>query len=81
MRATASRLALSGMDVVLGGGVMRGATDRLLGLIEGGLSDLDLTLLRTSAPPIVGAALLALDELDANDDARARARRELEAAF
>jgi len=81
VRATASRLALSGMDVVLGGGVMRGATERLLDLIRDGLADIDLTLVRTSAPPIVGAALLALDELDVTDDTRARARRELEAAF
>lgn len=81
VRATASRLALTGMDVVLGGGVMRGATERLLDLIRDGLADIDLTLVRTSAPPIVGAALLALDELDVTDDTRARARRELEAAF
>jgi hypothetical protein len=60
---------------------MRGATDRLLGLIRDGLAGLELTLVRTSAPPIVGAALLALDELDVTDDTRARARRELEEAF
>jgi N-acetylglucosamine kinase-like BadF-type ATPase len=81
VRATASRLALSGMDVVLGGGVMRGASERLLGLIRDGLADLDLTLVRASAPPIVGAALLALDELGATDEVRARARREIEEAF
>jgi N-acetylglucosamine kinase-like BadF-type ATPase len=82
VRATAARLAVDGdVDVVLGGGLMRGASDRLLGLIREGLHGIDLTLLRTSAPPIVGAALLALDELGANDDARSRARRELEAAF
>jgi N-acetylglucosamine kinase-like BadF-type ATPase len=81
VRAAATRLALTGMDVVLGGGVVRNATPRLLSLIEDGLNDLDLTIVRTSAPPIVGAALLALDELNANDDVRARARRELEAAF
>jgi len=60
---------------------MRGATPRLLRLIEEGLSDLELTLLRTSAPPIVGAVLLALDELDADENARTRARRELQAVF
>ena len=81
VRATATRLGGDGMDVVLGGGVMRNATERLLGLIENGLSDLDLTLVRTSAPPIVGAALLALDELNVSDDIRARARREIEEAF
>jgi hypothetical protein len=60
---------------------MRGANPRLLGLIERGLSDMKLTLLRTSAPPIVGAALLALDRLDVDDNARTRARRELEEVF
>jgi N-acetylglucosamine kinase-like BadF-type ATPase len=81
VRATASRLGLSGMDVVLGGGMMRGASDRLLGLIRDGLADLELTIVRASAPPIVGAALLALDELDVTDEVRARARREIEEAF
>jgi N-acetylglucosamine kinase-like BadF-type ATPase len=81
VRATASRLGLSGMDVVLGGGMMRGASDRLLGLIRDGLGDLELTIVRASAPPIVGAALLALDELDVTDEVRARARREIEEAF
>jgi len=81
VRATATRLAVDRCDVVLGGGLMRGATPRLLRLIEDGLSDLELTLLRTSAPPIVGAVLLALDELDADDNARTRARKELEEVF
>jgi N-acetylglucosamine kinase-like BadF-type ATPase len=81
VRATASRLDLSGMDVVLGGGMMRGAGERLLGAIRDGLADLDLELLRPSAPPIVGAVLLALDELGATDEVRARARREIEEAF
>jgi hypothetical protein len=34
-------------------------------------------LRRTSAPPIVGAALLGLDELGAGAEAQARARDEL----
>jgi hypothetical protein len=69
------------MDVVLGGGLMRGASERLLDLIRDGLDDLDLTLLRTSAPPIVGAALLGLDELGADESARLRARAQLEEVF
>ncbi|HVU78277.1 MAG TPA: BadF/BadG/BcrA/BcrD ATPase family protein [Gaiellaceae bacterium] len=81
VRATATRLRLSDIDVVLGGGMMRGATDRLLALIHEGLADLELTLVRASAPPIVGAALLALDELGVTDEVRARARREIEEAF
>ena len=35
----------------------------------------------TSSPPIVGAALLGLDELGAGADAQARARSELGGAF
>jgi N-acetylglucosamine kinase-like BadF-type ATPase len=81
VRATAARLGLTGMDVVLGGGLMRGASERLLDLIRDGLDDLDLTLLRTSAPPIVGAALLGLDELGADESARLRARAQLEEVF
>jgi N-acetylglucosamine kinase-like BadF-type ATPase len=81
VRATAARLELTGMDVVLGGGLMRGASERLLDLIRDGLDDLDLTLLRTSAPPIVGAALLGLDELGAGESARLRARAQLEEVF
>jgi N-acetylglucosamine kinase-like BadF-type ATPase len=81
VRASAARLELTGMDVVLGGGLMRGASERLLDLIRDGLDDLDLTLLRTSTPPIVGAALLALDKLGADETARLRARAQLEEVF
>jgi N-acetylglucosamine kinase-like BadF-type ATPase len=81
VRATAARLELTGMDVVLGGGLMRGASERLLDLIRDGLDGLELTLLRTSAPPIVGAALLGLDELGADESARLRARAQLEEVF
>jgi len=35
----------------------------------------------TSSPPVVGAALLGLDELQAGQDAQARARRELGNAY
>jgi N-acetylglucosamine kinase-like BadF-type ATPase len=81
VRASAARLELTGMDVVLGGGLMRGASERLLDLIRDGLDDLELTLLRTSAPPIVGAALLGLDDLGADENARVRARAQLEEVF
>jgi hypothetical protein len=39
-----------------------------------------VALRRTCEPPIVGAALLGLDELGADADAQARARDELGAA-
>lgn len=83
-RAATTRLGLTddAVEVVLGGGLMRAADDRLLGLIERGLGLIGAGLLlrRTSEPPIVGAALLALDELGAGPEAQDRLRSELRAA-
>jgi len=83
-RAAVNRLDLAGSDVevLVGGGLMRTADDRLLRRIERGLADVGpgVVLRRTSAPPIVGAALLALDELGAGVDAQERLREELGAA-
>jgi N-acetylglucosamine kinase-like BadF-type ATPase len=82
-RAAVARLVLSEpVDVVVGGGLMRSADPRLLGRIEEGLAELSpaATLRRTELPPIVGAALLALDEIGAEASARSRAREELVAA-
>jgi N-acetylglucosamine kinase-like BadF-type ATPase len=82
-RAALARLALSEpVDVVVGGGLMRSADPRLLALIEHGLGGLSpaATLRRTELPPIVGAALLALDEIGAQAGAHTRAREELVAA-
>ena len=83
-RATVTRLGLQAeqVDVVVGGGLMRGADSELLGRIESGLQRIGprLVLRRTSVPPIVGAALLGLDAIGAGADAQARARRELAAA-
>ncbi len=64
---------------MLGGGLMRSADPRLLARIEDGLAELSpaATLRRTELPPIVGAALLALDELGAGPAAHSRARVEL----
>ena len=70
-------------DVVLGGRVMRTAPQLALERIETGI--------RATAPqavvrvahtaPVVGAALLGLDELGVNSTASARARAELHEAF
>ena len=79
-RAALARLALSEpADVVVGGGLMRSADPRLLARIEDGLAELSpaATLRRTELPPIVGAALLALDEIGAGPAAHSRARVEL----
>jgi len=82
-RAALARLAVTEpMDVVVGGGLMRSASARLLGRIEDGLSGLTpaARLRRLELPPIVGAALLALDGVGARADAHVRARDELVAA-
>jgi N-acetylglucosamine kinase-like BadF-type ATPase len=84
VRAATTRLDLvdDEVEVVLGGGLMRRADGTLLGLIERGLGEIGagLVLKRTSEPPVVGAALLALDELGAGIEAQARLRTELRAA-
>jgi N-acetylglucosamine kinase-like BadF-type ATPase len=75
-RASADRLGLGEAEVLVGGGLMRSAGDELLAQIAAGLP-LGLTVHRTSAPPIVGAALLALDELGADAEVQARVREQL----
>jgi N-acetylglucosamine kinase-like BadF-type ATPase len=83
-RASVTRLGLAEehVEVVVGGGLMRGADSELLGRIEAGLRRVGphLVLRRTSSPPIVGAALLGLDAVGAGPDAQARLRTELSAA-
>ena len=83
-RATVTRLGLAreSVEIVVGGGLMRGADSELLGRIETGLAEIGpgLRLRRTSLPPIVGAALLGLDAVGAARDAQDRVRTELAAA-
>jgi len=83
-RATVTRLGLTNdaVEIVVGGGLMRGADSELLGRIDAGLRRIgpNLKLRRTSLPPVVGAALLALDEVGAGPEAQTRARNELTAA-
>jgi N-acetylglucosamine kinase-like BadF-type ATPase len=84
-RAALGQLELSpdeGVDVVLGGGVLRFGPDRLVELVsEGVLADAPgANVSVVGSPPVVGAALLALDQLDAPAEARSRAREELDAA-
>jgi N-acetylglucosamine kinase-like BadF-type ATPase len=69
-------------DVLLGGGLLRRADGRLMDAIRAGLEQHGdvIALRRTASPPIVGAALLALDDLGAGRAAQERARRELAAA-
>jgi len=75
--AAIDRLAIddSGVEVLLGGGLLQGENSRVVERIRAGLPRVAVRV--TGAPPIVGAALLALDELGATGDARSRVRTEL----
>jgi N-acetylglucosamine kinase-like BadF-type ATPase len=68
-------------DIVLGGGLMQARDLRLLDAIEAGLGRLGIrhSLTVVDAPPVVGAALRALDTLGAEPAAHARVRSELAA--
>jgi N-acetylglucosamine kinase-like BadF-type ATPase len=67
------------VDVVLGGGIARARHPQLLAAVEAGLDALrvPLSLRVVDAPPVVGAALLALDRIGAPAAAKDRVRREL----
>jgi len=83
-RAALTRLDLAQepVDVVLGGGLLRSRNERLLRRIEVGLSEVGPALSITvfDSAPIVGSALLGLDELGAGDEAKERLRSDLGAA-
>jgi N-acetylglucosamine kinase-like BadF-type ATPase len=81
-----SRVALEKLDLVgepvevlLGGGLLQAGDGRLLDAIQAGLREVGTAIAvhRTDSPPIVGAALLALDALGAAPEAYERARAEV----
>jgi hypothetical protein len=80
-RVALTRLSLTDgpVEVLLGGGIMRAANGRLQGAIADGLRAVnpDVVARVVPEPPIVGAALLGLDDLGAPPDAHVRSRREL----
>jgi N-acetylglucosamine kinase-like BadF-type ATPase len=82
-RAALERLELASepVEILLGGGVVRGGDGRLLAAIEVGLQEIgpEVRARLVESPPIVGAALQALDEIGAPREAHARLRRELDA--
>jgi N-acetylglucosamine kinase-like BadF-type ATPase len=83
-RVAVTRLELGSgpLEVVLGGGLMRAANGRLQAAIADGLHAVgpQVAARVVSEPPIVGAALLGLDDLGADEAAHARLRRELQEA-
>jgi N-acetylglucosamine kinase-like BadF-type ATPase len=72
-------LAAQPVEVLLGGGLLRPGNGTLEAAIAAGLREVgpEITLRNTELPPIVGAALMGLDELGAGPDAQARARSAL----
>jgi N-acetylglucosamine kinase-like BadF-type ATPase len=81
VHAALERLELTSVpvEVVLGGGLTRSGEGGLIQAVQAGLRDVApaATVHATSHSPIVGAALLGLDELGAGRKAQARLRREL----
>jgi N-acetylglucosamine kinase-like BadF-type ATPase len=77
-RVAIERLGLGGdtVEVVLGGGVLRARHPRLHAAITEGLAGARVVVAEEA--PVVGAALMALDMLGADDRAEERLRRELE---
>jgi N-acetylglucosamine kinase-like BadF-type ATPase len=84
VRAAANQLGLASeeVEVVLGGSVLQSGNRRLLAGIESGLREVGphLSMRVATSRPIVGAALAALDRLNATSEAKARAREELDSA-
>jgi N-acetylglucosamine kinase-like BadF-type ATPase len=85
IRVTLERLGLSGepVEVALGGGLMQSGNPALIGAIETGVTEIApvATVHMTGSPPVIGAALLGLDELEAGPEAQERLRRELAEVF
>jgi N-acetylglucosamine kinase-like BadF-type ATPase len=83
-RVAITRLGLERepVEVLLGGGLLGNADKTVVSAIECGLAAVGpaITARATGAPPILGAALLALDALHATPDAHHRVRAELIAA-
>lgn len=78
VRATVTRLDLATeeVDVVLGGGLLQAGNERLLARIGDGVCEVGprLAVQVASHPPVIGAALVALDRVGAGRDAQARLR-------
>jgi N-acetylglucosamine kinase-like BadF-type ATPase len=84
-----ARVALTRLDlldrpveVLLGGGLIRSGRGGLVDAVAGELAEIapSADLRTVEAAPVVGAALLALDELGADETAKTRLRNEMAAA-
>ena len=82
--AAFARVAIDGLelggdpvDVVLGGGLLRCAPASLVELVRRELASRRANVIVLESPPIAGAALLALDDLAAEPEAKRRACAEL----
>jgi N-acetylglucosamine kinase-like BadF-type ATPase len=73
------RLTHTDVHVVLGGGVLRAAKKDMLTQIRDGIHQVAprAETLQLEAPPVLGAALLGLDEMEASDAAARRLRDSL----
>jgi len=82
VRVAAERLRLQEevFDVVLGGGLLQHADASIVASVAQGVHATapGAVVRPTASPAIVGSALLVLDDLGADDDAKRRVRRELE---
>jgi N-acetylglucosamine kinase-like BadF-type ATPase len=84
-RVALERLGLTGepVEVLLGGGLIHAADGPMVEAVAARVQGVAPAAIvkSTSSPPIVGAALLGLDELGADGTSRERLRRELGARF
>ena len=73
------RMATRTFEVILGGGVFRSRDTRLLGRIRKGITAVapHAEMRRLDSPPVLGAALLGLDQARSGKAAHARLRQQL----
>lgn len=84
VRVAIMRLGLErdAVEVLLGGGLFRNGSNVLSAAVQSGLAEVGpgIAVRPTTAPPVLGAALLALDELGAPREAYDRVRLAVEGA-
>jgi N-acetylglucosamine kinase-like BadF-type ATPase len=73
------RITRRDVHVVLGGGVIRAMDAKMLRRISDGIKTVapDAVIRQLEAPPVLGAALIGLDEMRASTEARRRVRESL----